>query len=158
MSNWVRTIAEDAKGCIWIGSNLGIDKLTPAGKSFRVFNFSHVNNFFADIYAIFPESEHSLWFPTGNGLVNIIDGEMEKTLPLPIYITSVHLGDPSFNYNTFHADRKVRLKYFQNQFCLKILLENLKNFLNHHEATHHSFLCGWFRHAHEESAVLQITQ
>ena len=115
MSNWVRTIAEDAKGCIWIGSNLGIDKLTPAGKSFRVFNFSHVNNFFADIYAIFPESEHSLWFPTGNGLVNIIDGEMEKTLPLPIYITSVHLGDTSFNYNTFHADRKVRLKYFQNQ-------------------------------------------
>src|SRR5438477_3391775 len=115
MSNWIRAIAEDKNGCIWIGSDLGIDKLIPVGKQFQVFNFSQVNNFFADIGAILPENNHSLWFSTNKGLVNIIDDELEKTAPPPLYITSVHLGDTSFNYNTHHREKKVQLKYNQNQ-------------------------------------------
>lgn len=115
MSNWTRAIAEDAKGCIWIGSNLGIDKLIPAGKTFRVFNFSRINNFFANINAILPENDHSLWFTTTNGLLNIIDGEIEKIPPPSVYITSVDLGDTSFNFNIHDRDTKVQLKYNQNQ-------------------------------------------
>ena len=48
-------------------------------------------------------------------MVNIIDDETEKTSATPIYITSVHLGDTTFNYNTHPADTKVQLKYSQNQ-------------------------------------------
>ncbi len=118
MSNWARVISEDAKGCIWIGSNLGIDKLIPEGNSFRVFNFSRVNNYFDEINAIIPEHNNSLWLAANNGLVNIIDGEMEKTPASPIYITSVKLVDTSFDYNKNYlasGGTKVELKYYQNQ-------------------------------------------
>jgi ligand-binding sensor domain-containing protein len=110
MSNWARVIAEDEKGSIWIGSNLGIDKLIPAGNSFRVFNFSRVNNYFDNINAIVPENDSSLWLATNKGLVNIIDGEMEKTPAGSIYITSVKLGDTSFNYNKNQTGKKIELK------------------------------------------------
>jgi ligand-binding sensor domain-containing protein/two-component sensor histidine kinase len=115
MSNSILAVSEDIKGCIWIGSNLGIDKLIPADKTFRVFNFSRVNNYFGSINAILPGSDHSLWFLTNKGLVNISDGETEKTPAAPVYITSVNLGDTSFNYNTYHTGTKVQLKYYQNQ-------------------------------------------
>ena len=120
MSNWARVIAEDAKGSIWIGSNLGIDKLIPTGNSFRVFNFSRVNNYFDQINAILPQDDYSLWLATSKGLVNIIDGEMEKTQAGTIYITSVKLGDTSFNpiaigYNKDYSNKGVELKYYQNQ-------------------------------------------
>ena len=115
MSNWGRTIAEDSNGCIWIGSDLGIDKLIPTGNSFRVFNFSRINNYFAQVNEISPENGHSLWFTTSNGLVNIIDGEIEKTPAPPAYITSVNLGDTSFKYSKYYAGTKVQLKYYQNQ-------------------------------------------
>ena len=115
MSNFIRAIAEDAKGCIWIGSDLGIDKLIPSGNTFRVFNFSRINNYFAHVNAILPENGNSLWFTSTNGLVNIIDGEIEKTPAPPVYITLVNLGDTSFNYSTYHAGTKVLLKYYQNQ-------------------------------------------
>lgn len=115
MSNWTRAIAEDTRGCIWIGSDLGIDKLIPAGTSFRVFNFSRVNNYFVNINSILPVDSHSLWFATNNGLVSIIDGELEKTTAAPAYITSVNLGDHSFNYSAYHPGSKVVLKYNQNQ-------------------------------------------
>ena len=114
-SNWIRAVAEDAKGCIWIGSDLGIDKLIPAEKSFRAFNFSRINNYFASINTIVPGSDPSLWFTSNRGLINIIDGKIETTAAPPVFITSVDLGDTSFNHNTHTADKKVRLKYFQNQ-------------------------------------------
>lgn len=115
MSNWARAITEDAKGCMWIGSNLGIDKLIPVGNSFRVFNFSRVNNYFDNINEIITENDNSLWLATGKGLVNIIDGEREKTPPAPVYITSIKLSDTNFNYNTHQPRTKVNLKYKQNQ-------------------------------------------
>ena len=115
MSNWIRAIAEDNNGCIWVGSNLGIDKLISSGSSFHVFNFSRVNTYFTNINAIVPADDHSLWFTTSTGLINVIDGETEKTPPTPVYITSVELDDTSFNYNTYHVGKKLYLKYYQNQ-------------------------------------------
>jgi ligand-binding sensor domain-containing protein len=114
MSNWIFTIAEDTKGNMWVGSNLGIEKLIPTERSFRVFNFSRVNNYFANIGAILPMKDHSLWFATNKGLVSIVDEETEKTLPVPVYITSVDLGDTSFNYGKYNTNKKVKLKHFQN--------------------------------------------
>jgi ligand-binding sensor domain-containing protein/two-component sensor histidine kinase len=115
MSNWARVIAEDSKGCVWIGSNLGIDKLIPAGNTFRVFNFSRVNNYFDHINEIKPDQDNSLWLATNKGLINIIDGESEKNPAPPVYITSVSLSDTNFNYTTYNPDKKVQLKYFQNE-------------------------------------------
>lgn len=115
MSNFIRAFAEDSNGCIWVGSDLGIDKLIPSDNTFRVFNFSRINNYFAHVNAILPVNGHSLWFTSSNGLVNIIDGEIEKMPAPPVYITSVNLGDTSFNYSIYHAGAKVQLKYYQNQ-------------------------------------------
>ena len=115
MSNFIRAIAEDGNGGIWIGSDLGIDKLIPEDNTFRVFNFSRINNYFTPVNGILPGNNHSLWLATDGGLVNIVDGEIENTPASTAYITSVHLGDTSFNYNTHQADMKVRLKYYQNQ-------------------------------------------
>jgi two-component sensor histidine kinase len=114
-SNWIRSIAEDKNGFMWIGSNLGIDKLVLSDGSFHVFNFSRVNNYFTNINAIVQGHDHSLWFTTSSGVINVFDGETEKTPAPPVYITSVELGDSSFNYNTYHADKKLQLRYFQNQ-------------------------------------------
>ena len=115
MSNWTRTIAEDARGCIWIGSDLGIDKLIPNDTAFRVFNFSRVTNFFDQVNAILPGPDHSLWIAANKGLVNTIDEEMEKMPPAPVYITSVNAGDSNFNYNSYQAKNKLQLNYKQNQ-------------------------------------------
>jgi ligand-binding sensor domain-containing protein/two-component sensor histidine kinase len=115
MSNFIRAIAEDKKGSIWIGSDLGIDKLIPSDTSFRIFNFSRINNYFAPVNAIVPADDRCLWLTTANGLVNIIDGEMENTPAPPAYITSVDLGDTSFKYSSYYAGSKVQLKYDQNQ-------------------------------------------
>jgi ligand-binding sensor domain-containing protein len=115
MSNWVRAIAEGAKGSIWIGSDLGIDKLIPSDTSYHVFNFSRINNYFAQINAISSEINHSLWLTTSRGFTNIIDGETEKTPPAPVYITSVGLGDTTFNYHLHELNKKVELKYNKNQ-------------------------------------------
>ena len=114
MSNWTRVVAEDPNGNIWIGSNLGIDKLIPAGETYRVFNFSRVNNYFAHVNSILPQKNNSLWLATSKGLVNIIDGETEKTSLPPVYITGVNLSDTGFNYNTQQTDEKVQLKYNRN--------------------------------------------
>jgi ligand-binding sensor domain-containing protein/two-component sensor histidine kinase len=114
MSNWIFTISEDTKGSIWIGSNLGVEKLIPTGKSFRVYNFSRINNYFASIAAILPMKDRSLWFVTNKSLVNIIDGETEKIPAMSVYITSVNLGDTAFDYSRYHPDTKVQLKHFQN--------------------------------------------
>ena len=115
MSNWIRAIAESAKGCVWIGSDLGIDKLIPADTSYHVFNFSRINNYFAQINAISSEINHSLWLTTSRGFTNIVDDETEKTPPAPVYITSVGLGDTAFNYHLHEVNKKVKLKYNQNQ-------------------------------------------
>ena len=115
MSNSIRAIAESTKGCVWIGSDLGVDKLIPTDTSYRVFNFSRINNYFAQINAISSEIDHSLWLTTSRGFTNIIDDETEKTPPAPVYITSVSLGDTAFNYHLFQVNKKAQLKYNQNQ-------------------------------------------
>ena len=115
MSNWTRAIAEGDDNCIWVGSDLGLDKLIPADTSYRIFNFSYINNYFARINAISPEINHSLWLTTNRGFTNILDGETEKTLAAPVYITSVGLGDSTFNYSSHQLNTKVKLKYNQNQ-------------------------------------------
>lgn len=115
ISNFIRAIAEDDNGCIWVGSDLGIDKLISKSNAFRVFNFSRINNYFSSINNILPQKNNSLWLTTNEGLVNIIDGESEKITAFPVYITAVRLSDTGFNYSNYLPDKKVQLKYNTNQ-------------------------------------------
>ena len=114
-SNWTRAMAEDSGGCIWLGSDLGIDKLIPTDTSFQVFNFSRVNNYFVQVNHIIPIGNKTIWFSTNNGLVKVIDGESEKTAPANVYITSVGLGDSSFDFHHYTMQQKLHLKYYQNE-------------------------------------------
>jgi len=152
MSNWGRVFAEDAKGSIWIGSNLGVDKLIPTGNTFRVFNFSRVNNYFDNINAIVPTDDNSLWLGTNKGLVNIIDGELEKTSAGTIYITSVKLGDTSFNYNKHKTGKKAELKYFQNQAAFEF---SAPGFLNEKQILYSYRLLGGVDTSWSKPANLQ---
>ncbi|MDZ4810617.1 MAG: two-component regulator propeller domain-containing protein [Bacteroidota bacterium] len=115
ISNSIRTIAEDQEGSIWLGSNLGIDKLVPSDSSFQIFNFSRINNYFAYINAFLPADNNTFWFTTSTELVKMIDGKSEKIAALPVYITSVNLGDRAFDYNNHDDKSKVQLKYNQNR-------------------------------------------
>ena len=115
MSNFIRAIAEDENGCIWVGSDLGIDKLIIKSDALGVFNFSRNNNYFSSINKILPQKNNSFWFATSEGLVNIIDGETEKIAPFPVYITAVKLSDTAFNYSNYLPGKKVQLKYNTNQ-------------------------------------------
>ncbi len=115
MSNFIRAIAEDDNGCIWVGSDLGIDKLILNASAFGVFNFSRINNFFSSINKILPQINNALWLTTSEGLVKIIDGELEKIAAFPVYITAVRLSDTGFNYSNYQPDKKVQLKSNANQ-------------------------------------------
>ena len=96
-SNWIMTIAGDARGNLWLGYTYGLDKMVKrADSTYRVFNFSRVNNFFGNIYRILPDSSGYLWLVTYNGLVLLRDNEMENKPPSPVYITRVSIGDSTY--------------------------------------------------------------
>jgi len=94
-SNWVTNIAEDKNGNIWLGFYTGLDKLIKHDNAFRVFNFSRVNNCFAQIVSMNFDDE-DLWLSTTEGLVQIIDGEIDKLPPLPVYITKIVSSDSTY--------------------------------------------------------------
>ncbi|MEO6252397.1 MAG: two-component regulator propeller domain-containing protein [Ferruginibacter sp.] len=110
-SNFIKGIREDANGNYWIAFYLGLDKLIVSGNSFRIFNFSRVNNYFTTIIGMETDDEHILWLATNDGLVKIKDGEMEKVPPLPVYITKVF--SPDSNYSLTKSN--LQLKYRQNR-------------------------------------------
>ena len=110
-SNFVKGIREDANGNFWIAFYQGLDKLIPVNDSFRIFNFSRINNYFASIIGMETGEDHSLWLATGEGLVHITDGEMEKSPPLPVYITKVSSPDSIYPLNT----NTIQLNHHQNQ-------------------------------------------
>ncbi|MDQ6761429.1 MAG: histidine kinase [Bacteroidota bacterium] len=108
-SNFIKAIREDASGNFWLAFYNGLDKLIPEKGSFQIFNFSKVNNYFASIVGIETGDDNTLWLATSEGIVKIKDGELEKTLPLPVYITKVLSPDSIYS---FHArpDRYGRAK------------------------------------------------
>jgi ligand-binding sensor domain-containing protein len=111
-SNRITSIGEDKAGSIWINFYNGLDKLIPAGNSYRVFNFSRFNNFFTNIQSMVFDNEHSLWLATTQGAVNITDGQIESMEPLRTYIMSVSSGDSVYQD---HDGKKIILDYRHKQ-------------------------------------------
>ncbi len=110
-SNFVKSIREDANGNYWIAFYQGLDKIITTGSSYRIFNFSRVNNYFTSIIGMETDEDHLLWVATNDGLVKITDGEMEKLPPLPVYITKIFSHDSTYAINA----KKIQLNYRQNQ-------------------------------------------
>lgn len=111
-SNRITSIAEDKNGSIWLSFYHGLDKLIPADKSYRVFNFSRFTNLFTNIQAMIIDNDCSLWLATSQGLLGITDGELENNGPLKVYITAASLGDSVYrNY----SKKKINLSYRHKQ-------------------------------------------
>jgi ligand-binding sensor domain-containing protein len=123
-SNWIRSIAEDANGCIWLGFYLGLDKLIPQDTTYRIFNFSRINNYFPSINHLAIDQNNTLWLATSQGLVNIKDGELEKLPAPPVYITSVHSDDSLFTYG---RNEKLILSYKQSELQFEFTAPALIN-------------------------------
>ena len=109
-SNWIHALTEDEKGNIWMAYPYGLDKLVKQEDgSWRVFNFSRVNNFFAIIQHIVPDGESSFWLTTeNNGLVYLQDNEREKNSPWPVYITTLNIGDSLYSPVTMPPELSYR--------------------------------------------------
>lgn len=95
-SNFIKAIREDANGNFWIAFFQGLDKLIPQNNKFQIFNFSRVNNFFTSVIGMEIDDENLLWLATAEGIVRVRDGELEKLLPLPVYITRIYSSDTSY--------------------------------------------------------------
>ena len=114
-SNWIKSIAEDENGAIWIGFYQGLDKLIPGHIDFRVFNFSRINNYFTALTNIITTANHNLWLGSQNSISFIHDGEMEKTATLPVYITTVNTKDSLYTYERSGKFDEIKLDHRHNQ-------------------------------------------
>lgn len=123
-SNWIRGIAEDANGCIWLGFYLGLDKLIPGDTAYSIFNFSRINDYFPSINHLAIDQDNTLWLATSQGLVNIKDGELERLPAMPVYITSVHSDDSLFAYS---KNEKLILSHKRNELQFEFTAPGLIN-------------------------------
>ncbi len=96
-SNRIVSIAEDKQGAIWLNFYNGLDKLLPTTNGYRVFSYSRYNNYFTNIQSLVFDTNHSMWLATTQGLVNIVEEQIDKLGPLPVYITSATMGDSIYH-------------------------------------------------------------
>ncbi|MBC7875045.1 MAG: histidine kinase [Ferruginibacter sp.] len=147
-SNWIINLAESANGDIWVESHQGLDKLIQQDSSYKVFNFSRVNNFFGTVTSVVTGKDHSLWLATYEGLVHITDGEMEKLAPLQVYITKIFSPDSIYPLNG-----KQKLSYQHNQLQFEF---SSPGFMNEKQVLYSYRLLGsnntdWTQAANEHS-------
>ncbi|MEO6813265.1 MAG: two-component regulator propeller domain-containing protein [Ginsengibacter sp.] len=95
-SNFIKAIREDSNGNFWIAFAQGLDKLVPKNNKFQIFNFSRVNNYYASILGMETDESNILWLATREGIVKIKDGALEKSSPLPVYITRIYSSDSTY--------------------------------------------------------------
>ncbi len=113
MSDWVINFAETKTNDIWICTYLGIDKLVKEASGYRVFNFSKVVNFFAEIKKMVLSNDH--WICVANtGIAIFKDENLHHTAPLQPVIFSSTLGIRENRITIYSPVDKVTLKPFQN--------------------------------------------
>jgi hypothetical protein len=108
-SNWVYCYTEDKNGNIWTGTHSGLNKLIPQGDSYRIFNFSRLNNYFGTVYSVYASRNNVIWCAGFPSLVRFHD-DLVDTISAPlVIITSAIAGNdsltlnasaPSLSYNT----------------------------------------------------------
>lgn len=92
-SNFILSFAETSSGDIWIGSQMGLDKIIREKDGYRVFNFSKATNFFAQISRVI-SVENANWFCiANNNLFRFRDIDLEHAAPNATYLLSTTVGD-----------------------------------------------------------------
>ena len=86
-SNLINTLNGDSSGNIWVGTGQGLDKLIPAGKDHRVFNFGKLNKVFSNGYGIYFSDDNYLLATDYSSVLRIKDLQQDTLPPLPVYIT-----------------------------------------------------------------------
>jgi ligand-binding sensor domain-containing protein/two-component sensor histidine kinase len=113
LSDWVISFAETATDDIWVGTYLGIDKLVKIPSGYRIFNFSKVVNFFAEIKKIVSFRDH--WICVANtGIAVFKDENLHHTEPVQPVIFSSTLGVRENRITIYSPVEKVTLKPIQN--------------------------------------------
>lgn len=110
-SNFIKGIAEDGNGNIWLAFFQGLDKLVLQDTTYRIINFSRVSNYYASVSNMIVDDDNSLWLATAEGLAHIKDGKMEKLPPTPVYITKVSSPDSLYA----ESSNSISLNYRKNR-------------------------------------------
>jgi signal transduction histidine kinase/ligand-binding sensor domain-containing protein len=112
-SNFVRTINQDGRGNIWVGTQQGLDKLIPSDNGFRIFPFGKINNIYYQVKHIgFLPNDHLA--TEGQVLVYAKDLQQDTLPPPPVYITKVSTEGATDTCPTLLSWRKPQI-YFE--FC-----------------------------------------
>ena len=114
MSDWVSSFAETDTGDMWIGSYQGIDKLVKTTTGYRVFNFSKVVNFFAEVKKIIPAGDNEWVCMANTGIAYFKDENLHQTPPFQPSILSANLGVYSNKMTIYSPTEKISLKPNQN--------------------------------------------
>jgi ligand-binding sensor domain-containing protein len=114
MSDWVSSFAEISTGDMWIGNYLGLDKLVKEPSGYRVFNFSKVINFFAEVKKIVPAGDNAWICLANRGIAYFKDENLHQTPPLQASILSASLGVLKNKVTIVLPREKIVLKPEQN--------------------------------------------
>ena len=114
MSDWVTSFAETDAGDMWIGTYLGLDRIVKTTGGHRVFNFSKVVNFFAEIKAIVPTGNNNWVCVANKGLAYFKDENIHRALPLQATVLSTSLGLLENKLTILLPKEKIYLRPDQN--------------------------------------------
>ena len=107
------SFAETATEDIWVGTYLGIDKLVKEPSGYRIFNFSKVVGFFAEIKKIVPANNY--WFCVANtGIAVFKDEGLHQMAPLKPVIFSSSMGVRENRVTLYSPTERIHLKPVQN--------------------------------------------
>lgn len=114
LSNWVQSFSETGGGDIWVGNYLGLDRLVRQGQDYRVFSFSKVTNFFAQVQAI-GHLGGNRWICHANSSIAIFrDEALHASPPLQSLVLSAVFGPPGNRLTVPAPLRELRLAHSQN--------------------------------------------
>lgn len=99
-NNTVRSIAQDSKGNIWIGTQDGLNKLNKATDEFTTYTYAEglSNNF---IYGVIVDDNDNIWTSTNYG-VSMYDQVDDKFIR---YYEADGLGSNEFNGFSYHKNK-----------------------------------------------------
>nr|WP_243281408.1 ATP-binding protein [Clostridium sp. D53t1_180928_C8] len=99
--NNIRSIAEDSKGNIWIGTQSGLNKLNKETEEFTVYTYSEgLSNDF--IYGVVVDSNDNIWVSTNYG-ISMYDQKNDKFIR---YYESDGLASNEYNGFSYHRNKE----------------------------------------------------
>ena len=99
--NNIRSIAEDSKGNIWIGTQDGLNKFNKETEEFKVYTYSEgLSNDF--IYGVIVDNKDNIWVSTNYG-VSMYDQDNDKFIR---YYESDGLATNEYNGFSYHKNKE----------------------------------------------------